>query len=73
MLRDNGGGRGGGGDPEVELCVVGVAMELFSMTAGDTPCSWWDQDQSPGDPTDHSVGAGLSVSLGHKRHSSCRI
>lgn len=53
-------------DLEVELCVIGIAMELYSIPADDTTEGkhldgekGWTKNRTLGDPTGNSVVAGL--------------
>lgn len=36
QLSDRGGGRGGGSDLDMELCVISLVMEMYSMPADNT-------------------------------------
>ncbi len=72
-MSDRRGGSGGGSDLEVELCVVSIAMELYSMPADDTTKGehvdgeeGWTEHRALGDPTGNSVGGGFSVPQGYE-------
>lgn len=70
----------GGGDLEVELCVVSIAVELYSMPADDTTKrehvdgeKGWTEHRALGDPTDNSVGEGFRVPQGYELGPSREI
>lgn len=72
-MSDRGGGGGGGGDIEVKLCVVSIAMELYSMPADDMTKGehvdgeeGWTEHRALGDPTPNSVGVGFGVLQDHE-------
>ena len=73
-------GGGGGGNLEVELSVVSIAIELFSMPADNTTEGehvygeeGWTEDRTLGGPKGGSVGVGFSVPQGYKLCPFCEV
>lgn len=72
-MGDGGGGSGGGGDFKVQLCVVSIAVELYSMPADDTTKGehvdgeeGWTEHGALGDSTVNGVGTRFSIPQGYE-------
>lgn len=79
-MSNRGGGRGSGSDLDVELCVVGIAMELYSMPAYDMTEGkhvngeeGWTKNRAMGDSTGNSVVAGLGITQGYELSPSSEV
>lgn len=78
-MRDNGGGTGDDSDFEVESRVVDIAIEVYTMPAGDMTegkhvngKKELDQEKSPGASRKMKV-LGYNISQGHKISTSSEV
>lgn len=78
-MRDSGSGSGGS-DLEIELGVIGIAIEWHTMPADDTiegehvdVKEGWTKNRALEDPTSESVKAASGVPHGHRLSPFCKI